>query len=71
VRRLGEAGSEIEMSRVSVRVNTFAQAVTLVGAQEGQHQVHFMLDPALVAGAYPLVISIDGRDSLPLALPVR
>jgi uncharacterized protein (TIGR03437 family) len=71
IKSLAEGGSEIPPARVTVRVNTIAQQVLQVFAQEGLHQVQFLLDAATGAGGQNVVVSIDGRESAAFTLTVR
>jgi uncharacterized protein (TIGR03437 family) len=71
VRNLGEAGAEVAVSRVALRVDGVTYAILHVGARDDFHVVQFVLDPALRSGPHELIVSVDGRDSAPLLLPVR
>jgi len=68
---LGETGTEIAASRVTVLVGSTSHAAASVTPSNGGHLVQFILDSATSAGNQSLSVSIDGRVSAAVPLPVR
>jgi uncharacterized protein (TIGR03437 family) len=74
VARLGEPGEAIGPERVKIDVGGARHAAERVIAIAGRpelHEVQFFLGTSAPAGdAVPLVVLVDGRESLPVTLPV-
>lgn len=74
VARLGEPGEAIAPERVTIDVGGARHAAERVVAIAGRpeaHEVQFFLGTGAPAGeAVPLVVLIDGRESLPASLPI-
>ena len=68
---LGAAGEDIPAARVRVLVAIFSHPAVMVTSHNGGHQVQFVLDPTTGPGSQSVSVSIDGRGSEPVALPVR
>jgi hypothetical protein len=67
---LGDTSAE-PLSRIAVIVAAFSQRVTSVNPLNGRHVVQFVLDAGIPAGPQVVSVSIDGRSSEPVSLPVR
>ncbi len=74
VARLGEPGEAIAPERVTIDVGGARHAAERVAPIAGRpelHEVQFFLGIGAPAGdAVPLIVWIDGRDSLPVTLPI-
>jgi uncharacterized protein (TIGR03437 family) len=70
----GNLGDGASASRMRLVVGGIEHQIAMVAPapnQPGLDQVAFFLNPAVPAGAQPVVVSVDGRTSAPFALQVR
>lgn len=74
VARLGEPGEAIAPERVTIDVGGARHVPERVVAVSGRpelHEIQFLLGTSAPAGdAVPLIVAIDGRESLPVTLPI-
>jgi hypothetical protein len=74
VARLGEPGEVIAAPRVTIDVGGIRHAAVQVAPVANRpewHEVSFILGTTVPTGdAVPLTVSIDGRDSLPVSIPI-
>ncbi len=69
---LADAGATVAASHVLVFVGISQHgAVQVTPGSGGTHNVQFVLDPFMGAGPQPLSVSVDGRMSAQVTLPVR
>jgi uncharacterized protein (TIGR03437 family) len=74
VNGLAAAGASVDPSRVHVTVGGLDIRVAIVSqvSNTATYQVQFTLDPAVTTGAkVPVTVSIDGRTSLPVYIPIN
>lgn len=69
---LADPGTTIDPGRVHVTVGGVDSAAAVITqVSDTTYQVQFTLDPAVIAGAQvPVTISIDGKTSLPVYIPI-
>ena len=71
---LFENPADASASSIAVTVGGVGHKVAQllpIRTQPGAYQIVFTLDPLVPAGTQPLIISIDGRPSAPVSVPVR